>query len=150
MTSRGEQLITGIVVAIPFLALVFGVVWYWGEGIHLRDLLLAVILFLVAGHGITVGFHRMMAHKSFVACRALRLALMGAGSLAFEGGPIGWVADHRRHHVFSDQPGDPHSPHSGHGRLRGSGTPTSAGSSATVGPRGPTTPPTCSPTGKSS
>jgi stearoyl-CoA desaturase (Delta-9 desaturase) len=72
---------------------------------------LAVVLYFVAGHGITVGFHRLLAHKSFRARRGVKLALVAAGSMAFEGGPIGWVADHRRHHVFSDQPGDPHSPH---------------------------------------
>ena len=70
-----------------------------------------IVLFLVVGHGVTVGYHRLLAHKSFVAVRPLKLALTGAGSMAFEGGPIGWVADHRRHHVFSDLEGDPHSPH---------------------------------------
>jgi stearoyl-CoA desaturase (delta-9 desaturase) len=123
MTSRSEQLITAVLVAIPFLALVFGIVWYWGEGLHVRDVLIAVGLFFVAGHGTTIGYHRLLAHRAFVARRPLKLALLGAGSLAFQGGPIGWVADHRRHHVFSDQPQDPHSPHafgSGPaGRLRG-------------------------------
>ena len=113
--SLGEQAVTAFFVAAPLLALVFGIVWYWGEGVHLRDVLLAAALFLVVGHGITVGFHRLLAHRSFVACRPLRLALMCAGSMAFEGGPIGWTADHRRHHVYSDQPGDPHTPH-GFGR----------------------------------
>jgi stearoyl-CoA desaturase (delta-9 desaturase) len=111
MMSRSEQVITATIVAIPFLVLVFGVIWFWGEGVHLRDLLLAVALYFLVGHGITVGFHRLLTHKAFVACRPLKLLLIGAGSMAFEGGPIGWVADHRRHHAFSDQPQDPHSPH---------------------------------------
>ena len=111
MTNRVEKTITAFIVGIPFLVLVFGVVWFWGEGIHLRDIVLAVVLYFVAGHGVTVGFHRLLAHKSFRAKRGVKLALVAAGSMAFEGGPIGWVADHRRHHVFSDQPGDPHSPH---------------------------------------
>ena len=123
--SRTEQVVTGVIVVTPLLVLAFGVVWFWGEGVHLRDIVLATVLFFVIGHGITVGYHRLLAHKAFVACRPLKLALVGAGSMAFQGGPIGWVADHRRHHVFSDQPGDPHSPHFyGHGvvsRLKGLG-----------------------------
>ena len=110
-TSLGEQAVTAFFVATPLLVLVFGIVWYWGEGVHLRDVLLAGALFLVVGHGITVGFHRLLTHRSFVASRPLRLALICAGSMAFEGGPIGWTADHRRHHLYSDQPEDPHSPH---------------------------------------
>ena len=64
--------------------------------IHTRDVLLALTLFFIVGHGITVGYHRLLAHKAFVAVRPLKLALIGAGSMAFEGGPIGWVADHRQ------------------------------------------------------
>ncbi len=109
--SRGERWITAFIVGTPVLALAFGIVWFWGEGVHLRDVLIGTAMFLVAGHGITIGFHRLLAHKSFASCRPLKLGLAIAGSLAFEGGPIGWVADHRRHHVFSDQPEDPHSPH---------------------------------------
>ncbi len=110
-TSRGEQVITAVIVATPFLALVLALVRFWGGGVHLRDLLLGVALFFVVGHGVTVGYHRLLTHKAFVASRPLKLLLVGAGSMAFEGGPIGWVADHRRHHLFSDQPQDPHSPH---------------------------------------
>jgi stearoyl-CoA desaturase (Delta-9 desaturase) len=123
MTSRGEQAITAFIVAMPFLALAFGIVWFWGEGVQLRDIVIAVVMYFVVGHGITIGYHRLLAHRSFRACRPLKLFLVGAGSMAFEGGPIGWVADHRRHHVFSDQSEDPHSPHrfgTGSGaRLRG-------------------------------
>ena len=110
-STRADRLVTSVIVVAPLLVLAFGVVWFWGEGVHPRDIVLAAVLFFVFGHGITVGFHRLLAHKAFVACRPLKLALVGAGSMAFQGGPIGWVADHRRHHVFSDQPGDPHSPH---------------------------------------
>ena len=111
LTTTGEKVITAFIVTIPLLVLVFGIVWFWGEGVHLRDVLIAVGLYMVVGHGITVGFHRLLAHRSFRARRPLKLLLVGAGSMAFQGGPIGWVADHRRHHVFSDQPHDPHSPH---------------------------------------
>jgi stearoyl-CoA desaturase (delta-9 desaturase) len=64
----------------------------------------------VACHGITVGFHRYFTHGSFKANKPLQVALAIAGSLAVEGPLVRWVADHRKHHRFSDKDGDPHSP----------------------------------------
>ena len=64
----------------------------------------------IGGFGIGVGFHRYLTHGSFKAKRWLRIALAVAGSVAIEGSPTQWVADHRRHHQFSDVEGDPHSP----------------------------------------
>lgn len=101
---------TILIIVIPFVALVGAVIHMWGHGIHLRDVVLAVILYFVAGHGISIGYHRMLTHRSFVARRPVKLVLVALGSMAFQGGPIGWVAAHRRHHVFADRPGDPHSP----------------------------------------
>ena len=63
------------------------------------------------GFGISVGFHRLLTHRSFKAKRALKIVCAVAGSMALEGSAISWVAIHRRHHMFGDQPGDPHSPH---------------------------------------
>lgn len=81
-----------------------------GQGPSVLDVVLAVSFFAVTGHGVTVGFHRHLTHRSFAARRGVRIALTVAGSLAVEGPVIGWVADHRRHHAFSDRDGDPHSP----------------------------------------
>jgi len=117
--GRAERAITLLIVGAPFVALLWAVIAFWGSGIHARDAVLAIVLFLVVGHGVTVGYHRLLAHKSFVAVRPLKLVLTAAGSMAFEGGPIGWVADHRRHHVFSDLEGDPHSPHGARTPLHG-------------------------------
>ena len=108
---RWEQLVTALIVFAPLAALVVAVTWLWGWGVQPRDLLLAAALYLVTGHGITVGFHRLFTHRSFRAIRPVRVALAVAGSMAFEGPVIGWVADHRRHHAFADVDGDPHSPH---------------------------------------
>jgi stearoyl-CoA desaturase (Delta-9 desaturase) len=66
---------------------------------------------VITGLGVTVGFHRLLTHRSFTAIPALRVALAIAGSMSFEGEVIGWVAIHRRHHAFTDRPGDPHSPY---------------------------------------
>jgi stearoyl-CoA desaturase (Delta-9 desaturase) len=113
------RMATVLIVGIPFAALVFGVVRLWGRGINLRDLLLALAFYVLAGHGISIGFHRLLAHRSFSACRTLKVAFVALGSMAYEGGPIGWVANHRRHHVFSDTAGDPHSPHHHGGGIGG-------------------------------
>jgi stearoyl-CoA desaturase (delta-9 desaturase) len=71
---------------------------------------MAVTGYLATGFGIAAGFHRYLTHGSFKARRGLRIALAVAGSLAVEGSPTQWVADHRRHHAFADREGDPHSP----------------------------------------
>ena len=62
------------------------------------------------GFGVTIGFHRLLTHGSFRPRRWLKVVLAVAGSMAFEGSAISWVSQHRRHHVYSDRPGDPHSP----------------------------------------
>jgi stearoyl-CoA desaturase (delta-9 desaturase) len=72
---------------------------------------LALALYLISGHGVTVGYHRLFTHRSFRAAPWLRVALAVAGSLALEGGVVSWVANHRLHHQRSDRPGDPHSPY---------------------------------------
>ena len=70
---------------------------------------------MLTGLGVTVGFHRHFTHRSFKARPAVRAVLAVLGSAAIEGPVISWVADHRKHHAFSDRPGDPHSPHVDHG-----------------------------------
>jgi stearoyl-CoA desaturase (Delta-9 desaturase) len=82
----------------------------WGWGLGPVDVALALLMYVISGLGITVGFHRYFTHGSFRANRGLKIALALAGSLAIEGPVIRWVADHRRHHAFSDREGDPHSP----------------------------------------
>ena len=113
------RVLTAIIVVGPLLALVAAVWRLWGHGITLRDVIVAAVLYGVIGHGIAIGYHRLFTHRSFKAIRPLRIALAIAGSMAFEGGPIGWVADHRRHHQYTDRPGDPHSPHEAGNSLGG-------------------------------
>ena len=109
--TMGERLILGVFIALPFLAMVAAVpvaaIYGW---ISWLDVGLAVVMYAISGHGITVGFHRYFTHGSFRANRPLRTALAIAGSLAIEGDVNTWVADHRKHHKFSDKDGDPHSP----------------------------------------
>ena len=105
------RIITGLLVIGPVVALAAAVPLLWGRAVRLSDVILATAFYLVSGFGVTVGYHRLFAHRSFRPARWLKIVLASAGSLAVEGSVIGWVANHRRHHVFSDKPGDPHSPH---------------------------------------
>ncbi len=108
--ARGEQLALYVVVILPFLALLAALPYAWGWGLGWTDAALALVFYVVSGTGITVGFHRFFTHGAFKANRALKIYLAIAGTLAIEGPVIRWVADHRRHHAFSDRAGDPHSP----------------------------------------
>ena len=119
-----DRTITGLVTAIPFLALGF-VVWQtWASALRWSDLVVFLILYTLCGLGVTVGFHRHLTHRAFATSRPVRVTLAILGSAAIEGPVISWVADHRKHHAFADRHGDPHSPHVGHaggfrGALRG-------------------------------
>jgi stearoyl-CoA desaturase (delta-9 desaturase) len=105
-----EQVALALFIAIPFLAVVAAVPVAWGGFLGWRDVILAVAFYTIAGHGISIGFHRYFTHKSFKPNRPLKIVLAIAGSLAIEGPVVRWVADHRKHHKFSDREGDPHSP----------------------------------------
>jgi stearoyl-CoA desaturase (Delta-9 desaturase) len=115
-----DRFLTGTVSIVPFLAL--GVVGWqvWASLLHWSDIAVFGILYMLTGLGVTVGFHRLFTHRSFATSSALRAVFAALGSVAIEGPVISWVADHRKHHAFADQPGDPHSPHVDHGvGLRG-------------------------------
>ena len=118
-----SRIVTGLFVIGPAVILAVALVFLWGHAINLADVILFVALYLLAGFGVSVGYHRLFTHRSFTPNRWLKLALAGAGSMALEGSVVSWVANHRRHHMFSDQPGDPHSPHgfgpSGLAQLKG-------------------------------
>ena len=106
----GEQTMLYVMVILPFLAFLAAIPVAWGWGLGWTDVALFVCFYVVSGLGITVGYHRLFTHSSFKANRGLRIAMAVAGSMAIEGPVIRWVADHRRHHAFSDREGDPHSP----------------------------------------
>ena len=106
----GARILVGVFVAVPMLALIAAIPIAWGWGLGWHDVILAVVFYYVSGLGIAMGFHRYFTHFSFKAKPGLRIALAIAGSLAIEGPILNWVADHRRHHKYSDRAGDPHSP----------------------------------------
>ena len=97
----------------PFAGFVAALTLLWGHGLSVVDLGVFVVFYVLSGLGITVGYHRLLTHRSFRASRPVRASFAVAGSLAIEGSVISWVAAHRRHHAFADVEGDPHSPHLG-------------------------------------
>ncbi|MFF1340963.1 acyl-CoA desaturase [Streptomyces sp. NPDC058290] len=105
-----EQIALLLFIVVPFLALLAAIPLVWGWGVSWLDLGLMVFMYFLACHGITIGFHRYFTHGSFKAKRPLRIVLAVMGSMAVEGPLVRWVADHRKHHKFSDHEGDPHSP----------------------------------------
>lgn len=105
-----ERITLGAFIGVPFVALVAAIPLAWGWGMSWLDLGLMVGMYYIGCHGITIGFHRYFTHGAFKAKRPLRIALAVAGSLAVEGPVVRWVADHRKHHKYSDADGDPHSP----------------------------------------
>ncbi len=111
VVHASQKLVTLAIVAAPAVALGILVPMLWGRAVDLSDLLIAVPFYLLTGFGITIGFHRMFTHNSFGPNRALKIALAVMGSMAVEGSVTSWVATHRRHHMYSDRSGDPHSPH---------------------------------------
>lgn len=99
-----------ISVITPLVGLVVAIPVAWGWGLSSLDITMAIVLYLVSGFAISMGYHRCFTHRSFKARRGLRIALAVAASLAVEGPPVQWVANHRRHHAYADREGDPHSP----------------------------------------
>jgi stearoyl-CoA desaturase (Delta-9 desaturase) len=105
-----HRVVLALFIGVPLAALVAAIPVAWGWGLSWPDACAGVVMYLVSGHGITIGYHRLFTHRSFRAAPWLRIALAIAGSMALQGRVTRWVADHRKHHQFSDRAGDPHSP----------------------------------------
>jgi stearoyl-CoA desaturase (Delta-9 desaturase) len=108
-----------VVVVVPFVAFAAAVALLWNGLVHWADLVLLAVFYVGTSLGIAMGFHRLFSHRSFGTPTWVRALLAVLGSMAVEGPPIVWVADHRKHHTFADEEGDPHSPHVPGGVWRG-------------------------------
>jgi stearoyl-CoA desaturase (Delta-9 desaturase) len=107
-------------VIVPFVATVGAMTLLWNSWVHPVDLAIAATMYLITAVGITVGFHRLLTHRSFQTAKPVEYLFAALGSMAVQGPVISWVADHRKHHAHTDEEGDPHSPHIGHaGGVRG-------------------------------
>jgi stearoyl-CoA desaturase (delta-9 desaturase) len=115
LNERRDRIITGVVTATPILSLVVAGWLLWDSVLGWNDVFVFLLLYTLTGFGVTVGFHRLLTHRSFKTTGPIRALFAILGSAAIEGPVISWVANHRKHHAFSDREGDPHSPHVDHG-----------------------------------
>ena len=108
----GQKAAMAVAVVAPFIGLLVAVALAWQYGfMGWRYVAMLLVGWYATGLGITVGFHRLMSHRSFETYSWVRLFWMSLGALSVEGAPLTWCAVHRKHHGKSDQQGDPHSPH---------------------------------------
>ena len=106
-----ERRITITAVVVPFVAFLAAIVLLWGGLVTGLDLAIFAVMYALVGFGVTIGFHRLLTHRAFEAPAPVRAVLAVLGSMSLQGAVIHWVADHRKHHTFADEQGDPHSPH---------------------------------------
>jgi stearoyl-CoA desaturase (delta-9 desaturase) len=117
--SAAARAFNVVVVVVPFIAFVAAVATLWNGLVSWSDLAILGVFYVATTLGIAMGFHRLLTHRSFETHRFIRALLAVLGSMAVEGPPIVWVADHRKHHTFADEEGDPHTPHVPGGVWRG-------------------------------
>jgi stearoyl-CoA desaturase (delta-9 desaturase) len=106
------------VMAVPAAGFVVALSLVWTGHATATDLTLFGVMYALHMGGVTMGFHRYLAHRAFKTSRPFEAVLLACGSMAAQGPIMYWVTTHRRHHLFSDRPGDPHSPNL-RGRTRG-------------------------------
>jgi stearoyl-CoA desaturase (Delta-9 desaturase) len=113
--TRGRQIGNLVGVTAPFVGCLIAIVLLWNEAVDWTDLALLGTTYLLTAVGVTVGYHRLLTHRAFSTYKPVEYVLAGLGSMSLQGSVIDWVADHRKHHAHTDEEGDPHSPHVGHG-----------------------------------
>src|SRR4051794_39517339 len=145
--ARLERQITVVAVVLPFLGFIVALWLLWGGAVSGLDLAILAVMYVLVGFGVTIGFHRLFTHRSFEAKPWLRATLGILGSMSVQGAVIHWVADHRKHHTFTDEEGDPHSPHlhGGRGWRGGLGGPWDSHLGWAVGGAGSPAPPVAPP-----
>ncbi|QRR07608.1 acyl-CoA desaturase [Burkholderia sp. MS455] len=111
--ARNERHVIWITLATPAVGTALAVTFLVNGIIQPTtvEITVAVTLYLLTGLGITIGFHRLFAHRAFTAPTGVRLMLGILGSMSAQGSLLFWVATHRRHHAATDRAGDPHSPY---------------------------------------
>ena len=109
--TRAHKIANLIGVPAPLVGLIAAIVLLWDRAVGPLELALLTGLYMLTALGVTLGYHRMFTHRAFESSRTFRAIVAVLGSMAVQGSVITWVADHRKHHTFTDQEGDPHSPH---------------------------------------
>lgn len=107
-------------VTVPFAGVLVALVLSWNRLIGVHDITVMAAMYIASALGATLGFHRLLTHRSFETYRSVKYVLAVLGSLSVQGPVIRWVASHRKHHAHADREGDPHSPHEVGGGLANS------------------------------
>ncbi|MCE9620004.1 MAG: acyl-CoA desaturase [Planctomycetes bacterium] len=110
-TPRKVKIAMLAAVIFPPIGVLISMVLLWGGLFNATDLILLASMYVLTGLGITIGYHRLCTHKAFATRKPVALFFVIFGSMAAQGPVIWWCATHRRHHQYSDQEFDPHSPH---------------------------------------
>jgi stearoyl-CoA desaturase (delta-9 desaturase) len=113
--TRPERLANLAGVVVPFVGVFAAILLLWNSWVDWIDLGILLVMYVTTGLGVTIGYHRLLTHRSFRTAPWLERTFAVMGSLSVQGSVMDWVADHRKHHAHTDQEGDPHSPHVGHG-----------------------------------
>ncbi len=111
--SRLEQAAVLIGVIVPLIGTVFAIVLLWQRMVTWRDLAILGGMYFFTALGITIGYHRMLTHRSFEAHPIVRFIFLALGSIAVEGPALEWASTHIKHHATTDTDDDPHSPLAG-------------------------------------
>ncbi len=110
LQGNAMRITIGVFIVVPLLAVAAAIPVAWGGWLSWVDIALALLFWGITASGITIGFHRYFTHGSFKTGRFIKVLLALTGSMALQGSIQQWVADHRKHHKYSDEIGDPHSP----------------------------------------
>ncbi len=117
--SKIEKYANLVAVLVPFIAFVAAIAFLPDSILAGSDLAVLAFMYVITALGVTIGYHRLLTHRSFDTPKPVRYTLAMLGQMAVQGPVIDWVADHRKHHAYTDEDGDPHSPHGHGGGLRG-------------------------------
>src|SRR5919201_3215164 len=98
-----EKRVNLAAVVIPFLAMFVAIVLLWNSAVSATDLAILAVMYVVTGLGVTVGFHRLLTHRSFQVAKPVEYGFAAIGSMAVQGPVMSWVADHRKHHAHADE-----------------------------------------------
>src|SRR6266508_6369364 len=110
MPPRATQLATLVGIVDPLIAVVYAMWLLWDQWISWPELALFLGLFTLPGLGVTIGYHRLLTHRSFETGRVVKTSLLVLGAVGIPSRPTDFAATHLDHHAHSDRPGDPHSP----------------------------------------
>lgn len=111
MDGREHRYFILVTAVLPLVGVLAAVVLLWNRAFGWSDLVAFLVMYVFTGLGVSTGYHRMLAHRSFKTSRPVKLFFTVGGAMAGQGPPLIWTAHHRRHHRVADKPGDPHSPY---------------------------------------